>query len=176
MSKAKKATVEVGSELDDWVSRSELKRQADDYHNLGRTIMGLSDNQRKKIPMSEDLAAAVALANRIRHTKEGFRRQMQFVAKVLRASDVDEIRKSLEQFKNRDKRVEVEMAKLEKVRDRMIKTGETEINAFLEIHQSADRQKLRTLVRSAAKEHKAEKPAKAYKALFKYIKECQPAK
>lgn len=173
MSKAKKATIEVGSELDDWVSRSELKRQADNYHELGRAIMALSDNQRKKIPMSEDLAAAVALANRIRHTKEGFRRQMQFVAKVLRASDVEEIRKSMEQFKNRDKRAELEAAKLEKVRDRMIKMGDNEINIFIESHPLADRQKLRTLVRQAVKEHKAEKPAKGYKALFQYIKECQ---
>jgi len=173
MSKAKKSTVEVGSELDDWVSRSELKRQADDYHQLGRTIMGLSDKQRKKIPMSEDLAAAVALANRIRHTKEGFRRQMQFVAKVLRASDADEIRQSLNQFKNRDKRVEVEAAKLERVRDLMIKNGDDEINTFVEAHPSADRQKFRQLVRQAAKEHKAEKPGKGYKALFQYIKECK---
>lgn len=173
MSKAKKSTVEVDSELEDWVSRSELKRQADDYHALGRTIMDLSDNQRKKIPMSEDLAAAVALANRIRHTKEGFRRQMQFVAKVLRASDVEEIRKSLDQFKNRDKRVDLENAKLEKLRDRMIIKGDNVINGFIETHETADRQKLRTLVRQAAKEHKAEKPAKGYKALFKYLKECQ---
>jgi len=173
MSKAKKSTIEVGSELDDWVSRSELKRQADDYHQLGRTIMGLSKNQLKKIPMSEDLAAAVALANRIRHTKEGFRRQMQFVAKVLRASDVDEIRKSLDQFKNRDKRVEVENIKLEKLRDRMIKNGDDEINKFVDEKPNADRQKLRQLVRQAAKEHKVEKPGKGCKALFQYIKECQ---
>jgi len=173
MSRAKKDTVVVGSELDDWVSRSELKRQADDYHQLGRTIMELSKNQLKKIPMSEDLAAAVALANRIRHTKEGFRRQMQFVAKVLRASDVDEIRKSLEQFKNRDKRAEVEASKLTKLRDRMITNGDDEINKFVEEKPSADRQKFRQLVRQAAKEHKAEKPGKGYKALFQYIKECQ---
>lgn len=175
MSKAKKATIEVGSELDDWVSRSELKRQAEDYHELGRTIMALSDSQRSKLAMSEELAAACALANRIRHTKEGFRRQMQLVAKVIRNSDVDEIRKSMEQFKNRDKRADIEAAKIEKLRERMIKNGDSEINNFLEAHASADRQKLRQLVRQAAKEHKAEKPAKGFKALFKYLKECQSA-
>ncbi|MDP2560710.1 ribosome biogenesis factor YjgA [Psychrobium sp. 1_MG-2023] len=170
MSKAKKATIEVGSDLDDWVSRSELKRQAEDYHSLGRTIMALSDSQRASLPMSDELQAAVTLANRIRHTKEGFRRQMQLVAKVLRNSDVDGIRTAIEQFKHRDKRADLESVKLEKLRDRIIKQGDSAVNEFLEQHPSADRQKLRQLTRQAAKEVKAEKPAKSFKELFKYIK------
>jgi len=175
MSKAKKAPIDLSQEQDDWVSRSELKRQADDYHALGRTIMALADSQRKMIPMSEDLRHAVELANRIRHTKEGFRRQMQFVAKVLRNSDVEEIRESLTQFDKRDKRADVESKKLEKQRDRLIKMGDVAINDFLEEHPDADRQKLRQFVRQANKELKEEKPAKAAKELFKYIKECKHA-
>lgn len=135
--------------------------------------MDLADSQRKMIPMSEDLRQAVELANRIRHTKEGFRRQMQFVAKMLRNSDVDEIRESLTQFDKRDKRADVESKKLEKQRDRLIKMGDVAINDFLESHPTADRQKLRQLVRQAAKEVKEEKLAKGYKDLFKYIKECK---
>jgi len=170
MSKAKKAPIDLSAELDDWVSRSELKRQADDYHALGRIIMDLADSQRKMIPMSEDLRAAVELANRIRHTKEGFRRQMQFVAKVLRNSDVVEIRESLTQFDKRDKRHDLEVKKLEKLRDRIIKLGDDAINDFIEQNPTADRQKLRQFVRQANKELKAEKPAKAAKELFQYIK------
>jgi len=170
MSKAKKASIDLSTEPDDWVSRSELKRQADDYHALGRTIMDLADSQRKMIPMSEDLRAAVELANRIRHTKEGFRRQMQFVAKVLRNSDVEEIRLSLTQFDKRDKRHDLESKKLEKSRDRLIKMGDIAINDFLENNPTADRQKLRQFVRQANKELKEEKPAKAAKELFQYIK------
>ncbi len=170
MSKAKKAPIDLSTELDDWVSRSELKRQADDYHALGRTIMDLADSQRKLIPMTEDLRTAVELANRIRHTKEGFRRQMQFVAKVLRNNDVDEIRLSLTQFNKRDKRSDLESKKLEKSRDRLIKMGDVAINDFIEHNPTADRQKLRQLVRQANKELKDEKPAKAAKELFQYIK------
>lgn len=175
MSKAKKAPIDLNDEQDDWVSRSELKRQADDLHALGRTIMDLADSQRAMIPMNDELRAAVELANRIRNKKEGFRRQMQFVAKMLRNSDVDEIRESLTQFDKRDKRADVESKKLEKQRDRLIKMGDVAINDFLENHPQADRQKLRQLVRQAAKEVKEEKLAKGYKELFKYIKECKSA-
>ncbi len=173
MSKAKKAPIDLSVEQGDWVSRSELKRQADDYHSLGRTIMDLSDNQRKKIPMTEDLRAAVNLANRIRHTKEGFRRQMQWVAKVLRNSDVAEIRYSLDQFNKRDKRLAVEQAKIDRVRDQIVKDGDSAINDFIAKFPAADRQKIRLLARQVIKEAKAEKPAKAAKELSKYIKELK---
>lgn len=175
MSKAKKAPIDLNDEQDDWVSRSELKRQADDYHALGRTIMNLADSQRALIPMSDDLRAAIELANRIRNKKEGFRRQMQFVAKVLRNSDVDEIRQSLTQFDKRDKRADVEAKKLEKQRDRLINMGDVAINDFLEQYPNADRQKLRQFVRQANKELKEEKPAKSAKELFKYIKALKKA-
>ncbi|NRA60050.1 MAG: DUF615 domain-containing protein [Psychrobium sp.] len=173
MSKAKKAPIDLSLEQEDWVSRSELKRQADDYHTLGRIIMDLSDNMRKKIPMTEDLRAAVNLANRIRHTKEGFRRQMQWVAKVLRNSDVEEIRYALDQFKKRDKRLAVEQAKIDRVRDKIVKEGDSAINDFVAQFPEADRQKLRLLARQVNKEAKAEKPAKAAKELSKYIKELK---
>lgn len=165
----------IDQEEDDWVSKSERKRQAEDMQVIARDLMNLSDNQRKKVPMSEDLNDAIKLAIKIKHTKEGFRRQMQFIAKILRNNDVDDIRKAINEFDLRHKRSDVAAMKLELVRDAMLKKGDQAINDFIDDYPNAERQKLRQLIRQANKEAKLEKPAKASKELFQYLKEIYQA-
>ena len=65
--------------------------------------------------------------------------------------------------------------KLEVLRDGMLKKGDEAINAFIEQHPSADRQRLRQLIRQANKEIKAEKPLKTSKELYQYIKSISTA-
>jgi len=60
--------------------------------------------------------------------------------------------------------------KLEKVRDELIELGDPKINELLEAFPALERQKIRQLVRQANKEKKLEKPAKAAKELFAYLK------
>jgi len=169
MSTKSHSTTEL--EDDDWVSKSEKKRQAEDMQVTARALMKLSDNQRKKIPMSDDLQAAIILAIKIKNTKEGFRRQMQLVAKILRNNEVEAIKKAIGEFDLRHKRSDVAAMKVELVRDAMLKKGDDAVNDFISSHPSADRQKLRQLIRQANKEAKAEKPAKAAKELFQYLKQ-----
>ena len=174
MSTKSHSTTEL--EDDDWVSKSERKRQAEDMQVVARALMKLSDNQRKKIPMSEDLQDAIILAIKIRNKHEGFRRQMQLIAKKLRDNDIDNIRKGMEEFDLRHKRSNVAALKLELIRDAMINKGDVAINSFIEQHPDADRQKIRQLVRQATKEAKLEKPAKSAKELFQYIRQLNPIK
>jgi ribosome-associated protein len=164
-------------EDDDWVSKSEKKRQAEDMQVIARALMKLSDNQRKKVPMSDALQDAIILAIKIKNTKEGFRRQMQLVAKILRNNNVDAIRTGIQEFDLRHKRSDVAAMKLELVRDAMLKKGDDSVNDFIVKHPDADRQKLRQLIRQANKEAKLEKPAKSSKELFQYIKQviAQPS-
>ena len=169
MSKKSHSTTEL--EQDDWVSKSERKRQAEDMQVIARSLMKLSDNQRKKIPMSEDLSNAIILAIKIRNKNEGFRRQMQLVAKILRNNDTDNIRTAIAEFDLRHKRSNVAAMKLELLRDAMLNKGDEAVNNFLEQYPAADRQKIRQLVRQANKEAQLEKPPKSSKDLFKYIKE-----
>jgi len=169
MSKKSHSTTEL--EQDDWVSKSEKKRQAEDMQVIARALMKLSDNQRKKIPMTDDLQDAITLALKINNTKEGYRRQMQLVAKILRNNEVEAIKEAMGEFDLRHKRSDVAAMKLELIRDAMLKKGDAAVNDFVTDHPHADRQKLRQLIRQANKEAKSEKPAKSSKELFQYIKQ-----
>lgn len=160
-------------EQDDWISKSERKRQDDGLQKVCRELMDLSVSELKKIPMDELLSDAITLAHKIRHTNEGYRRQMQYVNKVLRNCDSQPIIEALEIFKQRHKRSDLEASQLEVIRDRLLSQGDSAINEVIEQYPVADRQRLRQLVRQANKEAKQEKPAKSAKELFQYLKEAK---
>ena len=60
------------------------------------------------------------------------------------------------------------MRALERWRDRLVAGGDADLQAFIEEHPAADRQRLRTLLRQARGEGKG--AAKALKAVFQELK------
>ncbi len=56
-----------------WVSKSEIKRDAEALKDLGAEMVDLGKNALDRIPLDEDLRAAIELAQKIK--KEGRRRQ-----------------------------------------------------------------------------------------------------
>ncbi|VAS20842.1 alpha helix protein [Klebsiella pneumoniae] len=57
-----------------WVSKSEIKRDAEELKRLGAELVDLGKNALDKIPLDTDLRDAIELAQRIK--KEGRRRQL----------------------------------------------------------------------------------------------------
>lgn len=157
-------------EQDDWVSKSEKKRNNDDIQEIARSLLKLSDSQRKKLLISEELNDAILLAIKIKNSKEGFRRQMQLVIKILRQDNVEETKAAMENLASRNTHSDAASIELEAIRSDMLKNGDEAVNAFIEKNPMAERQKLRQLIRQANKEAKLEKPSKAAKELFRYIK------
>ena len=117
-----------------WVSKREIKRDAEALKDLGTELVELGKNALERIPLDEDLRAAVELAQKIK--KEGRRRQLQLIGKMLRARDVEPIQTALDK-----------------------------------LYPEADRQQLRSLVRNAQKEKAANKPPKAYRQIFQYLRD-----
>ena len=66
-----------------WVSKSEIKRDAEELKRLGADLVELSKSSLERIPLDDDLRAAIELAQRIK--KEGRRRQLQLIGKMLRS-------------------------------------------------------------------------------------------
>lgn len=58
-----------------WVSKSEIKRDAEELKRLGAEIVDLGKNALDKIPLDADLRAAIELAQRIK--MEGRRRHLR---------------------------------------------------------------------------------------------------
>lgn len=161
---------QLNDDIDDeiiYVSKSEIKRDAEVLKKLGVELVNLSKNELAKIPLDDDLLYAVELAQKIK--KEGYRRQIQYIGKMLRSRDVEPLIQALDKLKNRHNQQIAVFHKLEKLRDNLIETGDAE--DIMAIYSIADRQLLRTLSRAAKKELEANKPPKTARQIFQYLKE-----
>ncbi|MDR0806564.1 MAG: ribosome-associated protein [Enterobacteriaceae bacterium] len=152
-----------------WVSKSEIKRDAEALKDLGTELVKLGKNALERIPLDEDLRAAIELAQRIK--KEGYRRQLQLIGKMLRSRDVEPIQIALDKLKNRHNQQVSLFHKLESLRDRLLDHGDDAITEVLDLYPQADRQQLRSLVRAAQKERAGNKPPKSSRQIFQYLKE-----
>ncbi len=152
-----------------WVSKSEIKRDAEELKRLGMELMELGKNALDKIPLDEDLRAAIDLAQKIK--KEGRRRQVQLIGKMMRSREMDPIYQALDKLKNRHNQQVALFHKLEALRDRLVEEGDDAMSEVLRLYPEADRQQLRVLIRNAQKEKATNKPPKSYRLIFSYLRE-----
>ena len=154
---------------DTQLSKTQLKNQSNDLQKLGVSLVDLSPAALAKIPMDQELLDAVLLAQRILRKKEGYRRQLQLIGKLMRHRDVTPIEQALLQIQASHQKSNQKFHKLEVLRDNLIAQGDSAIEELLEDHPALERQKLRQLVRQAAKQRADNKPPKAARELFKYL-------
>lgn len=151
-----------------WVSKSEIKRDAEHLKKLGASLMELNPTNLAKIPLDDNLREAIELAQRLK--LEARRRQIQYVGKLLRNIDPQPIQEALDKVENRHNQQLALLQKLEITRDQLIENGDNVLNQLLEEYPALDRQHLRNLIRSAQKEKQANKPPKNYREIFQYLK------
>lgn len=156
-----------------WVSKSEIKRDAEELKRLGAELVELSKNSLDKIPLDDDLRTAIELAQKIK--KEGRRRQLQLIGKMLRSREEDPIRQALDKLKNRHNQQVALFHKLEMLRDRLVESGDDAMPEVFALYPDADRQQLRQMIRNAQKEKAANKPPKASRQIFQYLRELAEA-
>ena len=157
-----------------WVSKSEIKRDAEELKRLGAELVELGKNSLDKIPLDERLRTEVELAQRIK--KEGRRRQLQLIGKLLRSIDVEPIRVALDKLNNRHNQQVALFHKLEMLRDRLIEQGDEAMGDVIALYPDADRQQLRSMIRNAQKEKAGSKPPKSARQIFQYLRELAEAK
>ena len=158
-------------EHDEFVSKSELKRLSALRQQVGEQLVNLSDAHIKTIPMDDELADAVTLARKINRKKDGFRRQLQFIGKLMRSRDLTPIEEALAKLQHQHQAQNARFHQLEKTRDAIADRGDDAIQEVLDEHPSLERQKLRQFHRSIIKERSKNAPPKAYRELFQYLKE-----
>ena len=151
-----------------WVSKSEIKRDSEQLKKLGAELIELSPQNLAKIPLDEDLKEAVRQAQNFK--LEARRRQIQFIGKLLRNRDPEPIQDALNKVKNRHNQQQALLHKLELVRDQLIAMGDNALNHLMNEYSHLDRQHLRNLIRIAQKEKETNKPPKAYRDIYQYLK------
>ena len=157
-------------------SKSELKRQSNELQKLGEQLIEAPRDRVKRVPMPEEVRDAILMCQTITN-HEGRRRQLQFVGKLMRTLDEEEvavIQRTIESWKGMSKAETAALHALERRRDKLL-ADDKALTQLLEEHPELDVQHLRTLIRNARKEQAEHKPPKAYRELFQILKDLAKA-
>ena len=150
-------------------SKSALKREMLGLQSIGAELVALSTDQLKKIDLPDDLREAVRDCQRF--TQHGaHRRQLQYIGKLMRHIDPEPIREALDEIKGLSAAANARMHALERLRTRFLE-DEKVIGEIAASHPQADLQYLRQLRRNALKEKEQGKPPRAFRELYRCLRE-----
>jgi ribosome-associated protein len=152
------------------VSKTKRKQEMTELQKLGAKLVELPESQLEAMPMDDALRSAVLDARRIK-SHEAKRRQMQYIGRLMRDVDPAPLRERLDAIDGHSAQAAAQHRRLEGWRARLL-ADDAALTAFAAEHKDADLQALRTLIRNARKEQKEAKPPRAYRELFRLIKEC----
>lgn len=157
---------------DDEKSKSQSKREMTALQELGEVLVNLSAHELERIALPEKLQDAVMAARSI--TQRGARkRQLQYVGRIMRDVDAAPIREQLAELQSRSRQSAARLHHLERLRDRLLELGDAALPEVLETFPGADRTHVRQLVREAHKEKQQNKPPRAARTLFRYMRSLQ---
>lgn len=150
------------------ISKSEMKRDDEALKVMATDLVNLGKNLLSQIPIDRDLCTAIDLAKKIK--KEGYRRQLQLIGKMLRCRDIELLKASLRGIKNINNQYAFLLKKVDILCQRLVEEGDGAILPILHLYPEVDRQKLRSLIRNAQKEATTNKPSsKAYQQISRYL-------
>lgn len=153
------------------VSKTRKKREMHELQALGAALVRLSDSRLEIIEIPEKLREALLEAKRIK-SHEAKRRQMQYIGRLMRDVDPAPIRSRLAELEGNSAQAAARHRRLEAWRGRLLGDDEA-LTAFAAEHPGADLQALRTLIRNARKEASFGRPPRAYRELFRVLKEIE---
>ena len=155
-------------------SRSQQRRQALGVLELAEKVASLTPTQLGRLPIPDSLQPHLEQTRRI--TAHGARkRQLAFLAKQMRREDdeaLDAIRDAMSKDGDAAKRETASLHRVEALRDALLgDDGDAAMTELLDAYPHADRQHLRQLVRNAHDERKRNKPPRAYRELFRELRD-----
>lgn len=139
------------------LAEAAARRQA-----IGARLVRLSDEDLSRVRLDERLLDAVLEARRLPPRTEALRRQLQFVGKLMRGTDADEIARQIELVAGGVYKMRLQRD-AERWRDRLLAGGDAALQELVGEHPAADRQRLRQLVRKVRREA-PESPTRAARA------------
>ncbi|MEO6960139.1 MAG: ribosome biogenesis factor YjgA [Burkholderiaceae bacterium] len=163
-------------------SKSHVKREMLALLDLGKQLIELPDEKLKQLPLAEKLYDAVRQAQRT-PGREGRRRQIHYVGKLMRDAQADEIRSQIELWENGSRAQTRAMHRVEVLRDLLL-ANDNALTTLLNEYPHVDSQAMRALIRAGRKEAEqntaltqGQEPArKHYRALFQALKALDATK
>ena len=163
------ALKETGDEID-YKSKSQTKRDMLALTELAARLAALSEAQRARLPLSDDIAQAVAEARRIK-SFGARKRQIKFIGRLLRNEQTGPLAEALQSLEQHDRRQAQHEQRISRWRDRLLDEGDPALAGLLQAYPDLDRQHIRQLIRNAQREAKQEKPPASARALLRYLRQ-----
>jgi ribosome-associated protein len=154
---------------DEIVSKTKRKQEMHELQALGAALVELPESQLSGLSLESKLHEAVLAARRMK-SHEAKRRQLQYIGKLMRGVDPEPIRQRLATIEGHSAQASAQHRRLEAWRERLL-AGDEALTEFAAAFPAADLQALRSLLRNARKEMKEGKPPRAYREVFRLLKE-----
>ena len=151
-------------------SKTQVKKEMHALQALGEELTQLNKSQLASMPLPDNLRAAVEQAQGMKK-REGFRRQLQYIGKLMRSTETDAIQAAFAELQEQQNRDARSLHIVEQWRDDLINGDDSVITKFISAFPDTDRQQLRQLVRGAKQEASQQKPPAQARKLFKFIRE-----
>jgi ribosome-associated protein len=147
----------------------------EDLQALGARLVEINDERLASVDLPELLRDAVLEARRIR-SREGRRRQLQYIGKLMREVDPAPIRACFAEWDGQSIAATAAHHRAERWRSRLV-DDESALTEFARECPSADLQQLRLCVREARKDRLAGRAAsRHYRELFRLVRAALRAK
>ena len=156
---------------DEILSKTKRKQEMHALQALGAALVDLPEAQIASLQVAERLKIAVLATKRIK-SHEARRRQIQYIGKLMRETDPEPIRALIDSLQGNSAKASAHHRRLETWRERLLADDEA-LTEFAAAHPLADLQALRALLRNARKEAREGKPPRAYRDLFRFIKDAE---
>jgi ribosome-associated protein len=154
-------------------SRTQQRGEALEIRSLAEKLVALPAAQLARLPIPEDLMPHIVETQRIT-SHIAHKRQLQFLAKQMRREEdevLEAIRDGMDEGGEAARRETALLHQAEQWRDRLLADGDQALADLLDAFPTADRQKLRQLVRNAIDEKAKNKPPRAFRDLFRELRE-----
>lgn len=152
------------------ISKSQRKRDAKELKSLASELIGLSKARLAAVPLEDSIREAVEDARQIR-SHVARKRQLQFIAKLLRRTDATEIIETMEAFHDAARQLTARQHRSEAWRDYLLESGDSALGVLLDQRLDADAQAMRQLIRNAHRESARGKPPSSSRALFRLLRD-----
>lgn len=164
--------VHYGDSDDARPSKAALKRASEAVQSLGRELAELPAERLAAVAMPDELRAAIDEYRRTK-SREGRRRQLQYVGKLMRSADEAALREALAAATIGSARETLALHEAERWRAELIADDAAQ-GRWLAQHPGTDAQQLRSLVRAARRDTaglgaEARQP-RSSRELFQFIK------
>jgi ribosome-associated protein len=151
-------------------SKTKQKQAMHELQALGEALLDLPAAQLDALQLPDALLRALREAKTIA-AHGAKRRQIQYIGRLMRDIDAAPIRERLALARGESAQASARHRRLEQWRARLME-DDAALTEFAQQFPRADTQILRTLIRNARREQKEAKPPRAFRELFRLLREA----